>query len=128
MDLLLDTHALLWALADDTKLGKARSAVADRRNRVYVSAASGWEIVIKVGLGKLMLPPDLGTWLPSEIAAAQFSSLPIDLRHALAVEQLPRHHADPFDRILIAQATIQGLTIVTADQQFEQYAVRLLRC
>ena len=128
MDLLLDTNALLWALAGDRRLGRARPIVADPRNAVSVSAASAWEIAIKVGLGKLRVPPDLATWLPAELAALRCTPLPITLDHALAVESLPRHHADPFDRLLIAQATVEGLTIVTGDPQIERYAVQVIRC
>jgi PIN domain nuclease of toxin-antitoxin system len=128
MRLLLDTSALLWALAGDRRLGKARTAVADRRNRVFVSAASAWEIAIKVGLGKLQVPPDVTSWLPSELAAAQMTPLPIVLDHACAVENLPRHHTDPFDRLLIAQALHEDLMIVTGDAQFSRYGVRVLLC
>jgi PIN domain nuclease of toxin-antitoxin system len=128
VDLLLDTNALLWALADDPRLGRARAALAEPGNRVYVSAVCAWEMAIKVGLGKLRVPPDLASWLPAELEAADFTPLAIDLRHALAVEYLPRHHADPFDRLLLAQATVEHLTLVTGDAQLERYAVPLLRC
>ena len=129
MNLLLDTSALLWWLAGSNRLGqRARDAIADPKNRVYLSAASAWEIAIKVGLGKLEVLPDLASWLPAELAANRFTPLPIDLRHALEVERLPRHHSDPFDRLLIAQAATEGLVIVTGDAQFEQYAVPVLLC
>ena len=128
MDLLLDTNALLWALSGDERLGEASDIVRDRRNRVFVSAVSGWEIAIKVALGKLKVPPAVASWLPTELASAQFNSLPISLIHALAVEALPNHHADPFDRLLIAQATCEAMTIITGDEQFENYDVRLMRC
>ena len=129
MDLLLDTHVLLWWLADSSKLGEpARVMIADPNNRVSVSAATGWEIAIKLGLGKLAVQSDAADWLPAELTANRFNSLPIDLRHALAVEQLPRYHTDPFDRLLIVQAALEGLTIVTADRQFEPYDPRLILC
>lgn len=129
MNLLLDTSALLWWLAGDDRLGQdARAAIVDPSNRVYVSAASAWEIAIKIGLGKLDAPVDSATWLPAELAANRFLPLPIQLSHALQVEHLPRHHADPFDRLLIAQAATEDLVIVTGDSQFERYQARLLRC
>ena len=103
MDLPLDTNALLWALTGDERLGRM-SLVGDRRNQVYVSAASAWEIAIKVGLGKLKVPADVASWLPSQLSLAQFTPMAIRIDHALEVEALLRHHADPIDRILIAQA------------------------
>jgi PIN domain nuclease of toxin-antitoxin system len=94
----------------------------------YVSAASAWEIAIKAGLGKLDILPNLDHWLPAEIAAAGLTILPIQIEHALGVERQPRHHADPFDRLLIAQAVTDDLTLVSADRAFDAYGVRLLRC
>jgi PIN domain nuclease of toxin-antitoxin system len=128
MELLLDTNALLWALAGDDRLGGATLHIRDRRNRVYASAVSAWEIAIKAGLGRLTLPPNIGTWLPSELAHAHFTPLPISIDHALGVERLPRHHSDPFDRLLIAQAIHETLAIVTSDALFDSYDVRVLRC
>jgi PIN domain nuclease of toxin-antitoxin system len=128
MDLLLDTNALLWALSGNERLGQASETIEDRRNRVFVSAVSAWEIAIKVGLGKLNVPPGVSSWLPSELVSAQFTVLPISLIHALTVETLPNHHADPFDRLLIAQATCETLVIVTGDAHFESYNVQLIRC
>jgi PIN domain nuclease of toxin-antitoxin system len=127
--LLLDTHALLWWLFDDQQLGEqARLAIQNQRNRVYVSAVSAWEIAIKCGLGKLQVPSPVSAWLPAALVVNRFSPLPIDVRHALGVEALPRHHADPFDRLLIAQALAEGLMIVTRDAQFTRYGVSLLSC
>lgn len=129
MRLLLDTHALLWWLESGERLDKkAFDAIAEPGNSVYVSIASAWEIAIKAGLGKLRVQPDLASWFPQELAANRFTVLRIELPHALAVERLPRHHRDPFDRLLIAQATVEGLTIVTGDAQFERYAIQVLRC
>jgi len=110
MNLLLDTHALLWWLDDPATLSEeARLAIADSKNMVFVSAASVWEITIKKGLGKLDAPNNL----EEVIAENRFSPLPITIAHALAVSQLPRHHNDPFDRTLAAQAKVEGLTLVT---------------
>lgn len=125
---MLDTNALLWALSGDDRLGRASSVIADRHNRIFVSAASAWEIAFKLALGKLRVPPNLSTWSPSELALAQLTPLPIRLSHALRVEHLPQYHADPFDRILVAQAIHEGLTIVTGDSQFATYDVRVIRC
>ena len=127
MNLLLDTHALLWWMTDDPALGaRARDAIADAGNGVWVSAASVWEIAIKAALGRLQLPGPIAEVLPSVLADNDFSPLPITVDHALRVSELPPVHADPFDRILIAQAITQSLTIVTADAAFARYAVAIL--
>lgn len=123
MNLLLDTHVLLWALAGDPKLSEAtQSAIANEENIVLVSAASAWEIAIKCALGKLRAPDDL----VAQLAAADIQHLPITMNHALAAGALPRHHEDPFDRMLIAQAQIEDLTIVTADGALHRYGVPIL--
>ena len=123
MNLLLDTHILLWWLADDPGLSeKQRSAIADPANVVYVSAASAWEIAIKKALGKLIAPSDLG----AALIASELEQLPITVTHAEAVGELPPHHRDPFDRMLIAQAGVEDLTVVTGDPMFAQYEVRRL--
>ena len=128
MNLLLDTHVLLWWLGDPDKLrAPARKAIADPRNSVYISATSAWEIAIKIATGKLSVPPDASSWLPQAVHASHFTPLPITIEHALGVEHLPRHHADPFDRLLISQAVAEHLTLVTADPQLEPYGVPLLR-
>jgi PIN domain nuclease of toxin-antitoxin system len=129
VNLLLDTHALVWALAEPERIAEAaRREIADSANDVYVSAATAWEIAIKVGLGKLAVAPDLKDWLPDQLSAARFVPLPVSVAHALGVERLPRHHRDPFDRLLIAQAVVEGMTIVTRDRIFDRYSVRLMHC
>jgi PIN domain nuclease of toxin-antitoxin system len=120
--LLLDTHALLWWLADEGLSLQARDAIADPDNLAVVSAASAWEISIKRTLGKLAAPDDLD----QQLHAGGFTPLPISIAHGIAAGRLPRHHEDPFDRMLIAQAIIEGLTIVTRDKRFDNYAVALL--
>jgi PIN domain nuclease of toxin-antitoxin system len=120
--LLLDTHALLWWLADAGLTDRARDAIADPGNLVMVSAASAWEISIKKTLGKLSAPDDL----ERQVDEGGFVALPISIAHGLAAGQLPRHHDDPFDRMLIAQALQEGLTIVTHNQRFSDYNVALL--
>jgi len=120
--LLLDTHALLWWLADEGLTTQARDAIADPANLVAVSAASAWEISIKKALGKLTAPDDL----ERQLQAGGLTPLPITIAHGTAAGRLPRHHEDPFDRMLIAQAFAEGLTIVTRDKRFDDYGVALL--
>jgi PIN domain nuclease of toxin-antitoxin system len=122
--LLLDSHAFFWWLADDPKLSaKARQAIADPASVVHVSAATVWELSIKAALGKLDLD---GADLVRELEANDFVELPITALHSQGAANLPHHHNDPFDRILIAQARIEGLTIVTRDPAFHAYEVALL--
>jgi PIN domain nuclease of toxin-antitoxin system len=120
--LLLDTHALLWWLADDGLTRQAEDAIADQANLVMVSAVSAWEISIKKALGKLTAPDDL----EQQIDEGGFAPLPITIRHGIAAGELPRHHDDPFDRMLIAQAVAEGLTIVTHDKRFADYDIAIL--
>lgn len=123
MNLLLDTHALLWWLADDPALGsEARAAIADPASTVYVSAASAWEVAIKQALGRLDAPADLDR----AVEASGFDELPITVRHALAAGWLPPHHTDPFDRMLISQAMLERLTLVTSDGRMAAYGVATL--
>jgi PIN domain nuclease of toxin-antitoxin system len=120
MRLLLDTHVLLWWLDDPAQISeKAGAAIHDQENAVYVSAATLWEIVIKKGLGKLNAPDNLD----EVFRICEFSPLPITVEHALAVRSLPIHHHDPFDRMLVAQAKAEGLTIVTRDSNVLRYSV-----
>lgn len=120
---LLDTHAFLWWLDDSPKLGlKAREVIADTRNDIYVSAATTWEISIKKAIGKLMAPDDMDTIVEDE----GFLPLSISLFHGDQAGQLADHHKDPFDRMLIAQAQAEGLAIMTADEKFPPYRVKLI--
>ena len=124
MNLLLDTHALIWVFDRDPSLSaEAREAVADGRNEVFVSAVTAWEIAIKRALKKLELKGDYGRGLK----LYRFTPLAVSTEHALAVEHLPTHHADPFDRLLIAQAQLENLTLVTRDERFGDYDVTLIR-
>jgi PIN domain nuclease of toxin-antitoxin system len=118
MRLLLDTHLLLWVVTDSPKLTAARRAAIEGADEVYVSAASLWEIAIKVGLGKL--PIDM-TRLVATVEASGFLELYVTAEHAARVAQLPHHHRDPFDRLLIAQAMTEPLVLLTADAQLAQY-------
>jgi PIN domain nuclease of toxin-antitoxin system len=122
MRLLLDTQVLLWWLADEGLTDQARDAVADPANPVMVSAVSAWEISIKKSLGKLTAPDDL----ERQVVDGGFIPLPISIAHGIAAGQLPRHHDDPFDRMLIAQASAEGLTLVTHDKRFTDYDVQTL--
>ena len=124
MRVLLDTHALLWSLGQPTTLAsEARMVIEDGRNEVFVSPVSAWEVAIKRAAGKLDASGDLA----AEIEAAAFVGLPITIAHAFAAGALPPHHRDPFDRMLIAQAQVEGLTIVTRDLRFAAYDVLTLR-
>lgn len=119
--LLLDTHVVLWWRADDRRLARrAREAIATA-DVVFVSAASAWEVAIKSALGRLSIPDRF----EAGVAASGFERLPITFPHAEAAGGLPPHHADPFDRMLIAQARLEGLTLVTHDRQFEPYDVAI---
>ena len=121
MNLLLDTHAFLWALDNSPQLSEsARTAIVDGNNIVFVSAATAWEISIKKAIGKLIVPQ--GSYL-AELRAHRFTPLDITTEHALAVANLPNYHKAPFDRLLIAQALLERLTLVTRDARIMQYAV-----
>ena len=123
MNLLLDTHVLIWWLKDPGFLSSnARQAIADGDNTVYVSAVVPWEIALKVVIGKLTTPSDL----PKVLAENNFQSLPITIVHALHTATLPMHHRDPFDRMLVAQALVEGHHLVSRDVQIHKYAVPLI--
>lgn len=127
MMLLLDTHTFLWWCAADTQLSEvARDAIADGNNHVLVSAVSGWDIAIKARLGKLPLPQAPEVFMAAMLARHRFEVLPVAMAHALAEYDLPTHHSDPFDRLLIAQAKHEGLTLVSNDGQIARYDVARL--
>jgi PIN domain nuclease of toxin-antitoxin system len=120
MNLILDTHVLLWWLAGASELSDAaRRLISDPSHVVFVSAASVWEIRIKQRLGKLSVPPNFA----STLSAQSMEELSINHAHAHAVEKLPMLHRDPFDRMLIAQAKCEGLIVVTHDRMFERYGI-----
>lgn len=127
MRILLDTHALLWWLFDDPRLSEtSRKAIADPDNEIIVSAASGWEIATKHRIGKLPEAGDVPTALPRYLRKARFIVLPVSLEHALTAGTLPGPHRDPFDRMLIAQTRLEGLSVVTVDPVFRDYAVAVV--
>lgn len=123
MRLLLDTHAFIWHREGDARIGlELRRVVGDPRNDVFLSLASVWEMSIKQGLGKLGLKASVQSTVEDGVKNG-FRLLPITLPHALAVQDLPPHHGDPFDRLLIAQTQIEGLTLVSRDTAFDAYGV-----
>jgi PIN domain nuclease of toxin-antitoxin system len=123
VSLLLDTHVVLWWLADAPELADTIKDQLDHEPDVRVSAATIWEIAIKQALGKISGPGDLG----ERVRDSGFRELPIDFAHAIAAGRLPLIHRDPFDRMLVAQARCEGLTLVTRDPYCQQYEVAILR-
>lgn len=118
------THVLLWVLTDDPRLsGRAREVLTDSESMVYVSAVTAWEIAIKRGLSKLKAP---GGYLEA-LALNRFTPLDVTSEHALAVEHLPQHHNDPFDRLLIAQAKVEALTLFSHNERIHAYEVKVLK-
>ena len=123
MSLLLDTHVLLWAIADQRRLSEqARTAIAAGENEVFVSVVSPWELAIKKSRNRIEIPDELNPALEG----SRFELLPVLLRHTKAIESMAFHHRDPFDRMLVAQAVTDGMTIVTADRKLTKYQVGLL--
>jgi PIN domain nuclease of toxin-antitoxin system len=126
MKLLLDTHTFLWWITDDPLLStKARELIADGHNKLYWSAASSWEVSIKYALGRLPLPETPEQFLPAEIEKNRIESLPITDTHAFLAGELPQHHRDPFDRMLVAQVQIESLALLSNDEQLKQYGVEI---
>ena len=127
MNVLLDSHTLLWWLADDKRLSKkARSAIAKSDATVFVSAASVWEIAIKISLGKLDDPSGALHRFPLILRERGLTELPISAAHAVEAASLPRKHRDPFDRMLVAQSRVEGLPLVSDDPVLKQYGARIL--
>ena len=124
MRLLLDTHGWLWMRAEPERLAdSSRRLLRDPANELFLSAASAWEIAIKFAAGKLRLPQPPAAFIAQRLAEDRGFALPILHAHALRAGELPPHHRDPFDRLLIAQAQIEGLTVLTADREFGKYDV-----
>ncbi len=125
MKLLLDTHTLLWFVLNDTRLSdNARSLMKDRSNDLLVSPASYWEIAIKISLGKYTLGEDFMTFMERQIAENDLTTLPITVKHVSTIVTLPFHHRDPFDRLIIAQAIVEEIPVLSADTIFDAYPVR----
>jgi PIN domain nuclease of toxin-antitoxin system len=124
--LLLDTHVFLWAIDGQELSAPATEAFLDTNNQLFFSAASYWEICIKSSLGKLTLSPAWRQLFDQEMLANQVQWLPIEKSHCWQLLQLPFLHRDPFDRLLIAQAQVEGMTLLSSDAQFQHYAVTIL--
>ncbi len=125
MRLLLDTHALIWYVDQDHLLGaSAHAAITDPNNDLLLSAGTIWEIGIKVGLNKLSLTMPYREWMNKAIADLGLTLLPISVEYAAAQAELPKHHGDPFDRLLAAQAQIENISLVSADAVFDLYGVK----
>lgn len=122
MKYLLDTHVLLWWLAEKELSKNAFNIISDPKNTLFVSAATTWEITIKKGLGKLEAPDDI----EDALLKNRFESLPIRMKHTLEIANLPSIHSDPFDRMIIAQAKVEGLTILSRDEHIRRYDVSLV--
>jgi PIN domain nuclease of toxin-antitoxin system len=121
---LLDTHSWLWMVGESGRLAdSSRGLLRDPSNDLFLSAASAWEIAIKYAAGRLRLPQPPAVLITQWMAEVRMGSLPILHAHALRAGELPLHHRDPFDRLLIAQAQIEGLTVLTADREFAKYDV-----
>ncbi len=123
MKLLLDTHVLIWWLSDARKLSQTEiDLITDSDNLIFVSAATAWEIAVKKMIGKLEAPDDL----PAALAVNNFLELPITIEHSQKLYQLPLHHNDPFDRIMVAQAISEDLTFMTRDTKIALYDIRII--
>lgn len=124
MNLLLDTHTLLWFVLDDVQLSrKARESIMGAAGLVFVSPASLWEIAIKISLGKYALPVPFAQFWDEQLLANEFTLLPISVAHTARVAELPYHHRDPFDRLIIAQSLVEAISIVSKDELFAHYGV-----
>lgn len=124
MSLLLDTQALLWFILDDPRLsGKARASIAASDVSVFVSPASIWEIAIKISLGKYALPAPFAVFWGEQLQENDFSLLPVSVSHAARLIDLPFHHRDPFDRLIVSQALVEGMPLVSSDDTFDPYGV-----
>ncbi len=124
MKLLVDAHALIWASDDPSKLSlQALTALHDPTNELFLSAGTIWEIAIKVGLGKLALSMPYRQWMSQAMADLGMTVLPITVEHAEVQANLPRHHGDPFDRLLVAQAIVERLMLVSTDPHFDSFGI-----
>ncbi|HAA33827.1 MAG TPA: PIN domain nuclease [Firmicutes bacterium] len=127
MRALLDTHVFLWWITDSPKLSsRAREIISDGGNTLYLSAASGWEMVVKARLGKLELPGNPVAFIFEQLSANDIIELPVRMNHTLHVYSLPPHHRDPFDRLLVSQAQLEILPIISADKQIAEYDVKVI--
>lgn len=124
MRLLLDTHAFLWFILGEPQLSaKADALISDPNNDIHVSPASYWEIAIKISLGKYSLPEPYAVFMQREIAANDFRILHIEPKHTAIVSTMPFHHRDPFDRLIVAQATVEQIAVVSSDAALDAYGI-----
>ena len=127
MKILLDTHIFLWAITDDSRLTRRQQQIfSDEHNDLFLSVASVWEIVIKVAVGKLPLPQPSVAYVERHLKKNQIKLLPLRLPHLSALESVPLLHRDPFDRILVAQAQVEGMPILSVDPLISQYGLKVL--
>jgi PIN domain nuclease of toxin-antitoxin system len=127
MKILLDTHTFLWWITQDPRLSaQAAEIIGNGENQVFISATTGWEIAIKTQIGRLILPDEPQRFVLEQLRINSMESLPIEMRHALHISTLPSHHQDPFDRMLIAQAQVEGLPILSADPKIRRYEVTVV--
>lgn len=128
MKALLDTHTFLWWITDSSQLSQhAREIISNRTNNLYLSAASGWEIVIKASLGKIKLPQDdILPFITEQLTVNAITPLSVQMNHACQVIYLPLYHRDPFDRLIIAQAQLENMPIITADNEIANYDVEII--
>ncbi len=127
MKALLDTHTFLWWITDNPRLSsRVRKIIGDGKNELFLSAASGWEIAIKAQLGRIKIPDKPELFISEQMVANAIQGLPIQISHAVHVYNLPVHHRDPFDRMLVAQSQLEGLPILTDDLQISQYPVKVI--
>lgn len=127
MRALLDTSAFLWSISDSEKLStNARQVIADLENEIFLSTASLWEIAIKTSLGKLALLQPFDQLIPAQMEQSAISVLPIEVQHLSKIIDLPFHHRDPFDRLIIAQSLYENLPVITKDAAFSRYSVQLI--
>ena len=127
MKALLDTHTFLWWNLNDSQLSdKVREFISDGRNEIFLSAASTWEIAIKAAKGRLKLPDAPDQYVADRIRLHGFSALPIEISHTLQAYELPPIHADPFDRLLVAQAMAEAIPLLTADKQLTAYLIECI--
>ena len=127
MRILLDSHSFLWFITGDDRLSnRAKNLITDLSNPVLISVASLWEISIKTALGKLELSRPFEEFIPEQLASNEIDPFPIELAHLAKLIDLPLHHRDPFDRLIIAQAMVEGLPIISRDAEFQSYSIEII--
>jgi PIN domain nuclease of toxin-antitoxin system len=127
MKYLLDTHAFLWWIADPAKLSAvARDVIKDKQHQLFFSAASAWELAIKVGLGRISLPLNPADFILEQMAVNSMQPLAVTIPHALHTSTLPPHHRDPFDRLIVAQARLEDMSLISVDPELRKYDVPIV--